>query len=255
MSNTVRAVERALDILLCFSRETPQLSMSQISAQVDIHKSTVHRLLATLEEKRFIERNPDTGLYRLGINMLHMAYLTLEDNDLRQIAHPFLHRLLDQFRETVNLSVLEGAEMVYLEVIESPQRVKLAAATGQRLPAFCTASGKAYLAFASDNVVKHVLNQGMPPHTPETIVNQEEYYQNLRRIKKRGFAFSRQEFEEGINAVAAPIFNHNKYPIASIAVAGPSFRLTGALMNEIGPVLVKTAGEITQELEFINNGE
>ena len=253
MSNTVRAVERALDILLCFSRETPQLSMSQISAQVDIHKSTVHRLLATLEEKRFIERDPNTGLYRLGINMLHMAYLTLEDNDLRQIAHPFLNRLLDQFRETVNLSVLEGAEMVYLEVIESPQRVKLAAATGQRLPAFCTASGKAYLAFASDNVVKHVLNQGMPPHTTETIVNQEEYYQNLRRIQKRGFAFSRQEFEEGINAVAAPIYNHKKYPLASIAVAGPSFRLTEDLMNEIGPVLVKTAGEIAQELEIITN--
>jgi IclR family KDG regulon transcriptional repressor len=165
LSNTVRAVERALDILLCFSRQTPELSMSQIALQVGMHKSTVHRLLATLEDKNFVERDSTTGMYRLGINLLHMAYLTLEQNDLRHICHPFLRHLKDQFRETVNLSMLDGTDMVYLDVIESPQRVKLAAATGQRLPAFCTASGKAFLAYSTSEIVLQVIGQGLPAHT------------------------------------------------------------------------------------------
>ena len=253
MTNTVRAVERALEILLCFSRETPELSMSQISTQIDVHKSTVHRLLATLEEKHFVERDPTTGLYRLGINMLHMAYLTLEQNDLRHIAHPFLRRLKDQYRETVNLSILDDANMVFLEVVESPQRVKLAAATGQRLPAYCTASGKAYLAFTSREVVEEVLQQGMPPQTQHTIGNREDFYQDMERIRVRGFAISIQEYEEGINAVAAPILIQDDRPIASLAVAGPSYRLTKEIMFQIGPVLVKTAQDIAQEYEFVPN--
>ena len=96
LSESVRAVERALDILLCFSRQTPELNMTQIADHVGIHKSTVHRLLATLETKRFVQRDPETGVYRLGIRLLQMAYLTLEQNDLRRIATPFLHHLGEQ---------------------------------------------------------------------------------------------------------------------------------------------------------------
>ena len=249
--NTVRAVERALDILLCFSRQTPELTMSEISLKVDIHKSTVHRILATLEEKQFVERDKTTGAYRLGINMLHMAYLTLEQNDLRRISHPFLQILKDQFRETVNLSILDNADMVYLDVLESPQRVKLAAAIGQRLPAFCTASGKVLLAYSSADVVQEVLSQGMPRHTEDTITSQKKFNELLIQIRERGYAFSIQEFEVGINAVAAPIIDKNNIPVGSIAVAGPSFRFTETLMNEIGPSLMNTAREIAQELEFV----
>ena len=202
-----------------------------------------------------MERDPTTGLYRLGINMLHMAYLTLEQNDLRHIAHPFLRRLKDQFKETVNLSILDDADVVFLEVIESPQRVKLAAATGQRLPAFCTASGKAYLAFVSNDVLHDVLDQGMPPQTEFTITDRNEFFKDMRGIQERGFAVSMQEYEEGINAVAAPILIADNRPIASLAVAGPSFRLTEELMHQIGPVLVKTAQVIAQEYEFVPNEE
>ncbi|OGO66615.1 MAG: hypothetical protein A2030_11965 [Chloroflexi bacterium RBG_19FT_COMBO_50_10] len=88
MSESVRAVERALGVLLCFTPETPELTMTQIAEQVGIHKSTTHRLLATLEKQRFVQRDPDTGIYRLGIRLLQMAYLTLEHIDLRRLAAP-----------------------------------------------------------------------------------------------------------------------------------------------------------------------
>ena len=102
MSESIRAVERALDVLLCFTSQTPELTMSQISEMVGINKSTVHRLFATLESKRFVEREPTSGVYRLGIRLVQMAFFTLERNDLRRMAAPYLHDLCDRYQENVN---------------------------------------------------------------------------------------------------------------------------------------------------------
>lgn len=227
--------------------------MTQIAEKVGIHKSTVHRLLATLEEKHFVERDKSTGAYRLGINMLQMAYLTLERNDLRNIAARYLRQLSEQHRETVNLAILDGPDVIYLDVVESPQRVKLAAATGQRLPAFCTASGKAILAFSPFEVVQKVLEQGMPRYTQNTLISVESFFENMKQTQERGYALSLQEFEEGINAIAVPILDHRNQPIASVAVAGPSYRLTQERMAEIGNNLMATAHEISVEVEIATN--
>jgi IclR family transcriptional regulator, KDG regulon repressor len=250
LSESVRAVERALDILLCFSRQTPELSMTQIAEQVGIHKSTVHRLLATLESKRFIQRDPDTGIYRLGVRLLQMAYLTLEQNDLRRIATPFLHRLRDQFQETVHLAVLDDTDVVFVNIIESSQRVKLAASLGQRLPAFATASGKAMFAFMNHDTVQRILDRGMPRYTSHTPISPDAFFINLQAVREQGFAISDQEYEDEIIAVAAPIFDLEMHPIASVAVAGPAYRLTPERMREIGPAVVATTGEISREISL-----
>jgi DNA-binding IclR family transcriptional regulator len=250
MSESIRAVERALDVLLCFSSQTPTLTMTQISERVGINKSTVHRLLATLEARRFVDRNPVTGIYKPGIRLLQMSFLTLEHNDLHRLAAPFLQNLCDQHRENVNLAVLDDTDVIYLDVIEGSQRVKLAAAPGERLPAFCTASGKAILAFLPEDVVKSILERGMPKRTPTTMITPEDFFKDIRQIREQGFAISLQEFEEGINAVAAPICNH---PIASISIAGPAYRLTEERMLEIGPHLIAVANKIAIEVEMAAN--
>jgi DNA-binding IclR family transcriptional regulator len=250
LTESIRAVERALDVLVCFSRETPELTMTQIAEQVGIHKSTVHRLLATLEKKRFVQRDPVTGIYSLGIRLLQMAYLTLERNDLRQLATPFLRHLCDQFQENVDLSVLDDTEVVYLNMIESPQRVKLAAAVGQRLPALATASGKAILAFMPDETVRHMLERGITQYTLHTLRSPEAFFENMQQVRKWGFALSEQEFEDGINAVGAPILDPSSQPIAAVAIAGPAYRLTRERMIEIGPVVLATARDIAREVEM-----
>lgn len=251
MSESVRAVERALDVLLCFTRQTPELSMTQIADQVGIHKSTVHRLLATLENKRFVQRDPDTGMYRLGIRLLQMAYLTLEQNDLSQMAAPYLRSLGEKYQENIHLAVLDDKDVIFMYIIESPQRVKLAAAIGQRLPAFATASGKAILAFLPQEMVLRILNRGMPQFTPYTHISPETIFEDLHLAREQGFAISEQEFEDEINAVATPIFDIEMQPVASIAVAGPAFRLTHERMIEIGPYIREVAREITQELTIV----
>jgi DNA-binding IclR family transcriptional regulator len=146
--------------------------------------------------------------------------------------------------------VLDDQDMVYLSIIESPQRVKLAAAIGQRLPAYATASGKAILAFLPEKAVLHILNQGMPRLTPYTHVTPEAFFTDLISVRERGFALSEQELEDDINAVAAPVFDMEGRPIASVAVASPAFRLTHERMMEIGPVLVSVTREISQEVKM-----
>jgi IclR family acetate operon transcriptional repressor len=249
LSESIRAVERALNILLCFSRQTPQLTMTQIAEQLEMNKSTVHRYLATLERIRFVQRDPATGVYQLGVRLLQMAYLTLEGNDLRRLAAPFLRRLSDEYQETVDLAVLDDADVIFLDVIESPQRVKLAAAIGQRLPAFATASGKAILAFMPEGTVRRILRHGMPVTTEHAARSPEILLEDLRQTRERGFALAVQEYEYGINAVAAPILDLSQQPIAAVAVAGPTYRLTLERMIEIGPQVVSAARDIAHELE------
>jgi DNA-binding IclR family transcriptional regulator len=249
MSESIRAVDRALDILLCFTKQTPRLTMTQIAEQVGMNKSTVHRLLGTLEKKRFVQRDPATGLYQLGIRLLQMAYLTLEHNDLRQRSAPFLRRLCEQTRETITLSVLDESDVVFLDVVESPQRVKLAASTGQRLPAFATAAGKAMLAHLPEQATDKVLGQGMQAFTPNTIQSLEVYKHTLQQVREQGFAFSEQEYEDGINAVAAPILAADGSLIAALAVTGPAYRLAKDRMQAIGPQVKAMANEIAREYE------
>jgi DNA-binding IclR family transcriptional regulator len=253
MSESIRSVERALEVLMCFTKQTPELTMTQISECVGINKSTVHRLLATLERKRFVERDSDTGIYKPGIRLLQLAFLTLEHNDLRHLAAPFLQSLCDQHHENVNLSVLDDTDVVYLEVIESPERIKLAASPGQRLPAFCTASGKAILAFLQEDKVIDILERGMLRYTQNTILTREVFFENIQCAREKGFAISEQEFEEGINAIATPVLNSSGQPIASVSIAGPAYRLTRERMLEIGPDFVSKVNELAQEVELAVN--
>jgi IclR family acetate operon transcriptional repressor len=224
--------------------------MTQIAERLGMNKSAVHRHLATLEKKRFVQRDPATGVYTLGIRLVQMAYLTLEHSDLRRLAAPVLHRLSDETRETVDLAVLDDADVVFLDVVESPQRVKLAAAVGQRLPAFATASGKSMLAYLPEAAVRRVLERGMPFTTEKAAYSPDMLLDDLRETRERGYAFDLEEYELGINAVAAPILDPAGQPMAAVAVAGPSFRLARERLTEIGPIVQAATAEIARELEM-----
>jgi IclR family acetate operon transcriptional repressor len=229
--------------------------MTQIADQIGIHKSTVHRLLATLERRRFVQRDPATGAYQLGVRVLQMAYLTLEHNDLRRLATPFMRGLCDRHQENVDISVLDEDDVVFIHHLEGPQRVKVAATTGQRLPAFATASGRAILAYLPDPVVQRILAIGMPRYTRFTPPTAEKVFEDLQMIRERGFAYSEQEYEDGINAVAAPILDGVGRPFAATAIVGPAYRLTTQRMFEIGPDVIATARDIAQELAIVGHVE
>lgn len=247
MAESTRSVERALDILLCFNRDEPVLTLTQIVERVELHKSTVHRLLATLENKHFVQRDDNNGSYRLGIRLIELGFSALKRTNVIEQAMPYMQRLSAEHRETVDLAILEGSEVVYLHVIESPQRVKIAAAPGEHLPAFCTATGKAFLAFLTEAEVKEIFQQGVHKYTGHTNLLLSALFEDLRVTRERGFAASVEEFEDGINAVAAPILDVNQHPLAVIAMVGPAFRLSSERMAELGQAVKATADAIAQE--------
>ena len=251
MSQSVRAVERALDILLCFSREEPTRSLTQIAESVHMSKTTVHRLLTTLENKRFISRDKVTGLYRLGLRFIEMASLVLRDVDLHRWALPYLKRLSEEFGETIDLSILDGSHVIYLEVIESPQRVKLAAAVGQRLPAVFTASGKALLAYLPEEQVRKIINDNLAESPNNSQPSIPDLLEDLKATAERGYSIAEQEYEEAINAVAAPIFDADRNPIASIAIVGPSFRLTKDRLPTLGEAIRAMTRIISNEVGVV----
>jgi DNA-binding IclR family transcriptional regulator len=248
MSDSVRSVERALDILLCFSTERPALTLTQITEQVGMHKSTIHRLLATLEAKRFVTRDKVTGMYQLGFVFLELASIMLEDMDLDRWAQPYLHHLAVLSGETVDLAMLDNDHVVYLQVVESPNRVKIAAAVGEQLPVHCTATGKAFLAYLPDYQVQEILSKGMAQYTENTFTSLEDLFSDLCEIRERGFALSEEEYEKDINAVAAPVLDADGFPIAVIAIVGPSFRLPHERMLSLGQSIHETAASIAREI-------
>jgi DNA-binding IclR family transcriptional regulator len=173
MSQSVRVVERALNILVCFTLERPTLSLTDIAEQVGMHKSTIHRLSATLENKHFISRNKTTGMYQLGFLFIELASIMLNDLGVLRWALPFLQQLSLQSGETVDLAILDNDHVGNLQVVESLQRVKIAAAVGERLPVFCTATGKAFLAYLPEEQARAILTQGLTKNTEQTLVTQE----------------------------------------------------------------------------------
>jgi IclR family acetate operon transcriptional repressor len=248
MSQSVRAVERALDILLCFTKDKPTLSLTEIAEQVGMHKSTIHRLLATLESKRFITRDKTSGMYQLGFLFIEFASIMLHGLDVQHWALPYLQQLSLQSGETVDLAILNHDHVVYLQVVESTQRIKIAAAVGEQLPVFCTATGKAFLAYLPEDRVRLILAQGMTKYTERTLDSPEELFKNLRETRERGFAISQQEYEKDINAVAAPIMDADGCPIAVIAIVGPSYRMSFERMLELGQIIQGTAEAIAREV-------
>lgn len=235
---TVRAVERALDILLCFT-ETEDLSLTEISSRVGLHKSTVHRLLASLEGKSFIIRDPASDRYRLGFRIWELSANMSHSDDPALLLLPELERLRDQLGETVSLYVRDGMERVRVQAVQSNQAIRRVAPIGARLPLYVGASSKVLVAFAEDEEQRALLEDPAWPKADDAAA--AAYRQQLAEVRALGYATSVEEREPGAAAVAAPIFNRAHRLVAALAVSGPSNRLTLEQMKEQAPLIMEAA--------------
>jgi IclR family transcriptional regulator, KDG regulon repressor len=234
--HTVRAVERALDILLCFTENT-ELGLTEISRQVSLNKSTVHRLLASLEGKGFLIRDSVSEKYRLGFRLWELSANLKRDDDPAVLFLPDMEKLRDQLGETISLYVRDGKERVRVQAVESKHTIRRVAPVGVRLPLAVGASSKVLVAFSTRDVLEAVLND---PNWPEP-VNKEAYLQQLELIRSNGYATSMEERETGTSAVSAPIFNRNGECVAALTVSGPVSRLTTEKMVEFAPWVIESS--------------
>ncbi|RNB80608.1 IclR family transcriptional regulator [Brevibacillus nitrificans] len=232
----VRAVERALDILLCFTDAT-DLGLSEISSRLSLHKSTVHRLLATLENKGFLIRDVETEKYRLGFRIWELSANLTHNDDPATMLLPEMERLRDLVEETISLYVRDGMERIRIQAVQSKQPIRRVAPIGARMPLTVGASSKVLVAYAGAAVARELLED---PDWPD-FVSRESYVEQLEQIRQQGFATSVEERELGTAAVAAPIFNRNGQLVASIAASGPSNRLTQEKMSQYAPFIKEAA--------------
>jgi IclR family acetate operon transcriptional repressor len=245
---SIRAVDRVLDVLDVLRERPRGASLAQIARAAGLPRSSAFRYLATLQARGYVERDGGDGVYRLG-SAFPGDRLRLRA--LSDAARPLLEALRDRFQETINLGVLEGGSVAYLEVLESPMAMRFAARPGDRDHVHSTSLGKALMARLPDEDVRRILAaEGMVAVTPRTITDPDEYLRELAPVRTRGFAVDYGENEEhgGCVAVAIPAADF----LAAISLSAPIARLSPAGIDEVASALQATAARIAEELERVH---
>lgn len=242
-SYTIRAADRVCDILDLLLEDTGGVSLVQVAEVTALPKSSAFRYLATLEARRFVERDDD-GNYRLGLAFLPFQSRQLEL--LTQRARPRLEQLRNKFEETVNLGMLDGNRVTYLDIVESQRSVRLAARPRDRDRIHSTALGKAIAAHLPVERVRDILaTEGMPRLTAATITDTQAYLTEIAEVRERGWALDDGENEPDGRCVAVPLVG-SRLPLA-VSVSAPASRLPVQQVAEVATVLADVAAHLTED--------
>jgi DNA-binding IclR family transcriptional regulator len=231
----VKSVMAALDVLECFA-DDDEIGVSDIARRLGVAKSTVHRLLTTLCARGLAEKNPETGMYRLGLHLFELGALAQDRMRLRKAALPLLEELRQISGCTIHLAVPEGADAVYVERLETLHGLRLMTSVGRRWPSHATASGKVMAAYNPDYAAARKAS-GFPAQTMKTISTASQYDRTLAEIRRLGVAVSNGEAQVGLASVAAPVLDGFGRARAAISLVGPA--------HELGEVVGRRARLLT----------
>ncbi|MFT5222333.1 MAG: IclR family acetate operon transcriptional repressor [Glaciecola sp.] len=220
---TIAGVERALDVLTLFAREgVASLGVTEVSEALELSKAVVHRILATLRAKDYVELDQSTRRYVLGPRALTLGLSVLDRLDVQDIARGALRELVMRTNETATLSVRAGWSRVYVDQVNPARDIKMVVQLGSSHPLHAGSSSKALLAFLDPELQQAYLDRGeFEAVTSATITSRRALERDLRQIRSRGYAISLGERQEGAGSVAAPILNHEGAVVSVISVCGP----------------------------------
>jgi DNA-binding IclR family transcriptional regulator len=253
---TVKSLVKALNILeLLAEGDESTYTLTQLSRHLQLHISTVHRLLANLVSHGFVEEAPGSSGYQLSFKVLRMGLQVLDRLDFRRVAEPLLQELHLETQETVHLAILQGTRAIAIEKYGSTEAMDLAVRLGEALPLHCTGVGKILLAYQG----RQSLNQAartlrFPRFTPNTITNRANLRRELEGIREQGYALDEEEAVEGLRCVAGPLFDHTGRVIAAFSVAGPASRLAPPRLSEIIRLVCAASQQISFRLGCRSKG-
>src|SRR3954447_16187095 len=243
---SVQSVDRALTILEMLAREG-EAGVTEIAADLGVHKSTAFRLLATLEAHRLVEQDGDRGRYRLGVGNLRLAGATTARLDLVTEARPGCRPLAADTGETVNITVRSETSALYLDQVAGSSAVQSHNWVGQHIPLHATSNGKVLLSELTDAELKGAV-RALPRVTDRTVTSRAKLKAELAEVREAGYAVAVDELEIGLTAAAAPIRSAHGDVIASMSISGPTFRLTEEKLETAIPMLVAAATEVSHRL-------
>ena len=250
--NGLSSVRNAARLLKIFLSREESVGVSDLARRLGLGKSTVHRLLTTLAAEGLIERDEESGGYRLGLVVFELGEAVRVHLDLHAAAGPVLAAVREQTGESSQVGVLDGVDVVYVDRLESSQSLRLFTETGRRVPAHCTSSGKVLLAHLPDADLTALLaSMDLIAHTPHTVTEPAALRSELDRVCRRGWAEAVNERELGVASVAAPIRDASGAVIAAISIGAPVIRLAAARRRELGALVVEAGEAVSRRLGWV----
>ncbi|ATW27701.1 IclR family transcriptional regulator [Candidatus Formimonas warabiya] len=247
----VQSVERALQILKAMHAKREDVGITELSKELQVGKSTIHRLITTLEEYGFVQQIPGTGKYRIGWALFELGSEVPKRVGLNEVAKPYLHALCDQTNETAILAVRDGTDTVYVDKAETSQILRMDIQVGTRVPAYCTALGKVLLSGLTNDEIRELYkDKTFKPNTMNTISSLDQLLYHIDNVRLSQYAVDDEEFSLGFRCVAAPIKDISGNIIAGIAVGGPSSRLTKIKLGEDYPLAMDAASRVSTALGY-----
>lgn len=248
-TDSVSVLDRVTAVFDAFGEQDEGLGVSELARRANIPKSTVSRIAADLVDQRLLDRDGDK--FYLGVRLFELGQTVEQPRRLRRMAHPVMAELRDVTGQSVQLAILQGADIVFLAIVRSEPAVRPAARIGGRLPAHATALGKAILAFSPPEVVAAVVRGGLQRRTPHTIAEAQAFAHELRHVRSLGVATESEECVVGRSCAASPVFAAGGAPIAAISVAGASTSVTA---DRMGAAVRAAAATLTRRLAADRDG-
>ncbi len=247
----VQSVDRALSVLEILAAQG-EAGVTEVAAELGVHKSTAFRLVAVLESRGFVEQLADRGKYRLGFGVVRLAGAAAAQLDIAREGRRVCEALAADLEETVNIAILDDDRAVNVSQARGPAALSTHNWVGQGTPLHATSSGKVLLAYAPDAVRKGVLSKELRRYTHATITDPETLRQDLDRIVEQGWGATAEEYEVGLSAVAAPVRGADGDVVAAVSVSGPSFRMDAEDFPRIARRVVSGAEELSRRLGFFS---
>ena len=246
-SGQVQSLTRALAILETLAETTDGMTLSDVAQVVGLAPSTAHRLLTTLESRRFVRFLAPDGLWQVGVQSFVVGQAFRRSRDVIALARPQMRQLMEATGETANLYIEEGGEAVCMAQVESRQMMRAIARPGGRVKLHCSGAGKAMLAhLPADEVAKILQAHGLPRTTDKTLDTPQRLKVDLERIRVLGFAIDDEEHAVGLRCVASTVLDEEGQPLAALSVSGPTARIDEAAMSLIGGLVRHAAIAVTE---------
>lgn len=245
-SGFVQSIDRAIDLMECIVRHPGGIRLSDLAREVELPVSTVHRLLITLDRRKFVQADSATNMWVIGDRANSVGNAYGHHENLIIPARPVMKRLRDLTHETANLGYILDGETITLAQTESREIMRAISPPGGRVPILNSGMGKAIVAHWPSDAIDHLITtHGLRTMTKKSMLTREEVFDDIRRIRKRGYALDDEEFVIGMRCVAAPVWSKSGEPISSLSVSGLAARVTHENIEDVAKHVMAAAKELT----------
>lgn len=252
MGDIVQSVDRALSILEILANNSDGMGIKEISEEVSLHKSTVHRLLATLIEKNYVRQNKENSKYILTFKMFELSNIMTENISIIEVVRPYLKEIAKETGEVAHFVIREENDIVYIDKIIPNNTIRMSSRIGKRIPMFCTAVGKSMMAYMSEDEIREVLvnSEANFNENEKSSIDFEEYIKEIDKVRELGFALDKEENEFGIMCIGTSILNHKSEVCGAISISGPSSRLDEEKIRVYAKLIKDVALKISKEIGY-----